>query len=423
MLSSENHSSLKILFADEVSEVRLVYSRLLSKAGYTVEVAETFEQTIERAATFHPDLSILGGRFSAGSGTELAKRLLNQKESRHTQVVIHAERQRIADATFPAGVIDVIYKDDPVDIFLMRITSIQRYIRLQNAYREAISAQAQHQFAAFQEGIGEMSANILHNVGNTIQGMRSSYEELQQQMEGLKKIQQLYAELIERQHGAQQQSDDSVLKQMEQTLVKAGYDLPEAMENLLSPAQSCMQGLGKRIEHLTQVIRIQQQGAHAYMQNERFSPRQLVDDLLVLIEEDLQRRDITFKIWKVPRFPEVSLPRNQLLQTLINLIKNSAEAIDEAVAEKVMRPARGEINLEITLGGGQIHFAVWDNGIGIESKNLQQLLKFGFTTKKQGKGFGLHSVGNFVTLCKGEIQVLSEGREHGARVTLSFPIE
>src|SRR5690606_387494 len=69
-----------------------------------------------------------------------------------------------------------------------------------------------------------------------------------------------------------------------------------------------------------------------------------------------------------------------------------------------------------------IDFAVEDQGVGIASENLQRIFQHGFTTRKDGHGFGLHSGAVAARNLNGGLTVQSDGLNRGARFTLTLPV-
>jgi signal transduction histidine kinase len=65
---------------------------------------------------------------------------------------------------------------------------------------------------------------------------------------------------------------------------------------------------------------------------------------------------------------------------------------------------------------------VQDTGIGIAPENLTSIFSHGFTTKKDGHGFGLHSSALVAARMGGSLQVHSEGPGTGATFTLELPV-
>ena len=65
--------------------------------------------------------------------------------------------------------------------------------------------------------------------------------------------------------------------------------------------------------------------------------------------------------------------------------------------------------------------AVCDTGIGIAPDNLVKIFNHGFTTKKDGHGFGLHSGANAAKEMGGSLTAHSDGLGQGATFTLELP--
>jgi signal transduction histidine kinase len=69
-----------------------------------------------------------------------------------------------------------------------------------------------------------------------------------------------------------------------------------------------------------------------------------------------------------------------------------------------------------------VQIEVSDNGIGIPQDNLKNIFTFGFTTKENGHGFGLHYCANTLKEMNGSISVKSNGTNKGAIFSLLIPI-
>ncbi|MEO6742142.1 MAG: ATP-binding protein, partial [Chthoniobacteraceae bacterium] len=72
---------------------------------------------------------------------------------------------------------------------------------------------------------------------------------------------------------------------------------------------------------------------------------------------------------------------------------------------------------------GRVRIQVADNGCGIAPENLDRIFNHGFTTKKAGHGFGLHSAANAATEIGGRLTVQSDGPDRGATFTLEVPLQ
>ena len=78
--------------------------------------------------------------------------------------------------------------------------------------------------------------------------------------------------------------------------------------------------------------------------------------------------------------------RHKVLQILVNLITNAKHALEESRCPDPQVTFRIGIN-----GNTRVKVTVSDNGIGIAAENFSRVFSYGFTTRKNGHGFGLHS--------------------------------
>jgi C4-dicarboxylate-specific signal transduction histidine kinase len=112
----------------------------------------------------------------------------------------------------------------------------------------------------------------------------------------------------------------------------------------------------------------------------------------------------------------MAVEKHKLLQILVNLIQNAKNALTESeIPDK-------RLTLQVGRGdGGLIRIAVIDNGVGIVPENLTRIFAHGFTTRKGGHGFGLHSGSLAARELGGTLKVHSDGPGKGATFTLEFP--
>jgi C4-dicarboxylate-specific signal transduction histidine kinase len=115
--------------------------------------------------------------------------------------------------------------------------------------------------------------------------------------------------------------------------------------------------------------------------------------------------------------PLVRVDRHKVLQILVNLVRNAKYALDAADRnDKVL-------TLGVAMNGtGCVKLVVRDNGVGIAPENLTRIFSHGFTTKKDGHGFGLHSGALAAKEMGGCLQAFSEGPGTGATFILELPI-
>ena len=107
---------------------------------------------------------------------------------------------------------------------------------------------------------------------------------------------------------------------------------------------------------------------------------------------------------------------DQLYRVLLNLIKNSLEAIEEK-KQKVSN-LQGKITVEMDKNNEYIVIKILDNGIGFD--DTKNITKPYFTTKKDGTGLGLPIVTKIINEHNGDINFVKNSK--GAEVIISIPI-
>ena len=115
--------------------------------------------------------------------------------------------------------------------------------------------------------------------------------------------------------------------------------------------------------------------------------------------------------------PELSLDRHKLMQILVNLVQNARQACAGSTQ------AHAQIWVRIGMASAKfVYVEVRDNGVGIAPENLNRIFSHGFTTRKDGHGFGLHSAALAAKEMAGTLTVSSPGLGHGAVFVLQIPV-
>jgi signal transduction histidine kinase len=266
-----------------------------------------------------------------------------------------------------------------------------------------------------QAGMAEVATGVLHNVGNVLNSVSVSATVVcdrlrQSEIDDLRRA----AAMLENQNGqlARFLTDDPKGKLVPEYLAKASKLLTSERDELLSE----MVGVVQHIEHIKEIVAMQQGYAKVFGVLEPVAPASLVQDAVRMNAAALERHGIRIVQQIDQQVPHVMVDRHKVLQILVNLLRNAKYAMDEqAPAEK-----RLEINIGRT-GNGDVAITVRDNGVGIASENLTRIFGHGFTTKKDGHGFGLHSGALAAKQMNGSLTVHSDGLGHGAVFTLELP--
>ena len=265
-------------------------------------------------------------------------------------------------------------------------------------------------------GMAEVATGVLHNVGNVLNSVNVSTTLVcdgirQSKIGSLVKVAQLL-----RDH----ETDLAAFI----TSDPRGRSLPPMLihlaDHLVTERTAMLDELNllaKNIGHIKDIVAMQQSYAKVSGITESLSLGEILDDALQMNAAALQRHEIQV-IRDYQKVPPVSVDKHKLLQILLNLIRNAKYAMHE-------KPGSQAKCLRITLGingDSRVKIAVQDNGIGIQPENLTRIFSHGFTTKKDGHGFGLHMGALAAQGMGGSLSAFSEGPDQGALFVLEFPV-
>ncbi len=107
--------------------------------------------------------------------------------------------------------------------------------------------------------------------------------------------------------------------------------------------------------------------------------------------------------------------KDEIQRALINIIRNSLQAIDEKVCEH----RNGSVLIESKQNDGYYSVYVKDNGVGMDELTLQMLFEPYFSTKSSGMGLGLVITKKIIDDMKAKIYVKST-LEQGTEVEIRF---
>ncbi len=286
-----------------------------------------------------------------------------------------------------------------------RVEADERERQLQQQLRDA----SRH------AGMAEIATNVLHNVGNVLNSVNISASVLADKMNnpraaGLGKVAALLQE-----HGADLGTfvtADPRGQQLPLYLTQLSEQLTRDQRLALDELES----LRKNIDHIKEIVTMQQTYSKRVGVSEKLAVASLADDALRMNVGAFTRPGVALKC-EFEDVGEIVVERHKVLQILVNLLRNAkyaCEASDRKDKQVVMRIAGHADGVLI---------AVSDNGIGIQPEHMPQIFCHGFTTKKNGHGFGLHSGALAAQEMGGGLRVESAGRGHGATFTLELPLK
>lgn len=264
-------------------------------------------------------------------------------------------------------------------------------------------------------GMAEVATGVLHNVGNVLNSVNVSAGLVVEKLRRSKvsKLGKAAALLTERNGDlGDYLAHDPSGQKLPGYLTKLSQYLVEENTQLLSEVDL----LARNIEHIKEVVAVQQSYAKVSGIFENLQAEQLVEDSIAMNIGAFERHGVILER-KFSPSPAVRVDRHRVLQILINLLRNAKYALDD-----VQRIDK-RITVSIApVSEKSVHIVVNDNGIGISPENLALVFSHGFTTRKNGHGFGLHSGALAAHEMGGSLRAESLGVRRGATFTLELPV-
>ncbi len=269
---------------------------------------------------------------------------------------------------------------------------------------------------ALQAGRAEVATDVLHNVGNVLNSINVSAALLDE------KLRQSEVPVVRRLAEMLDAHRDDLAAFL--ATDARGSKLPafvRQLADLLAAEHAFMrselQSLAEAVEHIRFIISTQQVHARNQGLVEHVEPVAVMEQALGMTAASLRQRKVDVVKTFEPIEP-VPLYRHKILQILVNLLTNARHALEGH------REPRMELTVArvTTRQGERLRFRVADNGVGIAAENLERIFRFGFSTRRDGHGYGLHGSANLAREMGGELRAASDGPGQGAVFTLDVPV-
>jgi signal transduction histidine kinase len=266
-------------------------------------------------------------------------------------------------------------------------------------------------------GMSEIATGVLHNVGNVLNSVnvaanlaaRRTEELSVQDLEMLAGVLQAH----ERDLGTFV-AEDPRGKHLVPFLAEVTGALGKQKESI----QVELRALNQGIEHIAELVRAQQSyaGTRGVFELARLSDQ--VEAALAIAAQTIDSNRSLEVVREFAELPAVRVDKHKLMEILVNVIQNAGQALAERggpgqrLTVRITRPDERTARIEVA-----------DNGVGIPAKNLTKIFHHGFTTKKNGHGFGLHVSANAATEMGAKLSARSDGLGKGATFVLDIPLQ
>lgn len=259
--------------------------------------------------------------------------------------------------------------------------------------------------------IGHLAAGVAHEINNPMGFITSNLKMMIDYSNDMTKAIRIYSDFLEdlkKTEPSLMQSNDSPvqLNHVQEQIEKLDLDyLLDDIPNLLNESLDGAERINKIVSDLKDF---------AHPGEEKPTQADLVqciESTLNIVWNELKYKATMIKSYsKIP--PIYCYPR-QLNQVIMNLLVNSAQAIEK----------KGEIEITTRDCGDFVELSIRDTGSGIPEENISKLFDPFFTTKEVGKGtgLGLNLVYNIINKHHGTIDVKSQ-IGNGTTFTIKLPV-
>lgn len=224
--------------------------------------------------------------------------------------------------------------------------------------------------------VGEMAAGVAHEIGNPLTAVSSIVQILSKQ-------------------------EDDPQKQKDLTIVYQNIQrIQDALQNIVDYSRKPKQ------------------------EKTIFSVHETLDHVEELMQYHKKLKDVDLIMRKDAAKSLICADSKDIEQVLLNILVNAADAIEERRQKEFN--LRGSITLMTQNDSTHCNISIFDNGIGLDCREIKKIFEPFFTTKKKvegsGTGLGMTIVKNTVERYDGRVEIFSD-KGHGTRVVLSFPLQ
>ncbi|MFH1882496.1 MAG: ATP-binding protein, partial [Planctomycetota bacterium] len=269
---------------------------------------------------------------------------------------------------------------------------------------------------AHRAGMSEVAVDVLHNVGNVLNSINVSTTVIREkvtssEVANLEKVASMINE----------HTDDlgTFLTEHPQGKHIPVYltEVSKCLQNEQTYIIDKLKVLTENVQHIKDIVSTQQSYAKVLGVEVQTSLSKLAEDAIQINSAGLERHG-TRLIREFEELGDVEIDKQRVLQVLVNLVSNAKYALSGCDKKEKLLTIRIYKH-----GEERFRIEVADNGVGISEDNLTKIFSHGFTTKKDGHGFGLHSSALAAKKIGGSLTVHSDGLGQGATFTLELPFK
>jgi signal transduction histidine kinase len=265
------------------------------------------------------------------------------------------------------------------------------------------------------QGKFEIASNVLHDIGNAVVGFSSYLTRIkhsleQDNAENLKNLVSFFETQESALSGAIGEAKAGAVVKILSGIAQTQKSNQADISNSITEQQHI-------ITHIQEILNIQRQYVSGNATHDKRPTHlgSILKDCMSMLFASLNKRTITISQNIPDELPIIKGDRTKLMQVILNVLKNSIEAIDFYAIDKV-------ISIDVTNDNDSLTLKIQDSGKGFDEETGKKLFTRGFTTKSSGTGLGLEHCRAILESHGSSIQITSEGPGKGAITTIKLKI-
>jgi len=268
---------------------------------------------------------------------------------------------------------------------------------------------------AVAQGKYEIASNVLHDIGNALVGFGSYINRIKRSLdhadpENLQKLNSFFS--------LQQPALRSIVGEAKAgAIVSMLSGISESQRKNKEEISKSITEQLNIINHIREMLHIQKQylNGHSAFERKPVNLRAIINDCILMLYASMEKRQVCLSINVPDKLPDIQADRTRLMQVILNILKNSIEAIDINAEEK-------KITISVKIKQDLLSLLIADTGHGFDKLTGKELFTRGFTTKASGTGLGLSNCKAIIESHEGTIGIASDGFGKGTVTTIELKL-
>jgi PAS domain S-box-containing protein len=269
---------------------------------------------------------------------------------------------------------------------------------------------------AIAQGKFEIASEVLHDIGNALVGFGSYLTRINRVTEknNLDAVKNLNLFL----KGQQTLIGNAIGTDKANALVTITEGIAKTQTDNQKEVNASIKELLNIVSHIQEILNIQRQFVRSHGGSYERKPvniANIIDDCRSMLLASLDKKGVKLNVNIKQGNHIVKGDHTKLMQVILNILKNSLEAIDIEEDEKI-------ISVILESADEFVSLKIVDNGQGFDKETSSRFFERGFTTKKSGTGLGLYNCKSIVESHAGSLEISSEGPGLGAVTIIKFAV-